>query len=33
MEIPVYNIDQLAALSTEKTSIGVKRLEQGFRNK
>lgn len=32
MEIPVYKIDQLAA-STEKTSIAVKRLEQGFRNK
>jgi len=33
MKIPVYNIEQLAAFSTEKTSIGVKRLEQGFRNK
>ncbi len=33
MEIPIYTLDQLAALSTEKTSIGVKRLEQGFRNK
>ena len=33
MEIPVYHIEQLAAFSTEKTSIGVKRLEQGFRNK
>ncbi len=33
MDIPVYNLDQLTALSTEKTSIGVKRLEQGFRHK
>jgi AraC-like DNA-binding protein len=32
MDIPVYNLEQLTALSTEKTSIGVKRLEQGFRN-
>ncbi len=33
MDIPVYNLEQLTALSTEKTSIGVKRLEQGFRHK
>ncbi|MBV9389442.1 MAG: helix-turn-helix domain-containing protein [Chroococcidiopsidaceae cyanobacterium CP_BM_ER_R8_30] len=33
MEIPVYHIEQLDAFSTEKTSIGVKRLEQGFKNK
>lgn len=32
MDIPVYNIDQLTTLSTQKTSIGVKRLEQGFKN-
>ncbi len=33
MNIPVYNLAQLTALSTGNTSIGVKRLEQCFRNK
>ncbi len=33
MDIPVYNLGQLTALSTEEPSIGVKRLEQGFRHK
>jgi AraC-like DNA-binding protein len=33
MVIPVYHLEQLTALSTERTSIGVKRLEQGFKHK